>query len=211
MNKKTILIADDHPAMRAGIKQMILSNTDFTTPLEAETGDKALSIIKEREPDIAMLDIQMPGLTGLQVAEKLSNENLKTNVILLTMFDDKKMFLKAMEVGVRGYLLKDSTEKDITDAVKKVFEGGLYLSPELSGFLLKPKTESKGQNVFKELTATEIKIITLISELKSNAEIADELFISKRTVENYKVNIARKLKLNTRTLLKYAIEHKDML
>ena len=213
MSGKLILIADDHPVMRAGIKQVIENRAGFKDIIEADTGDKALTLIKEKEPDVAVLDIQMPGLTGIQIAEKLENENLKTNIILLTMFDDKRIFLKALDTGVKGYLLKDSSENEIADAVKKVSEGGFYISPELSGLLLKKKTvNAELKNIFEQLTSSELSIVTLISELKSNKEIADELFVSKRTVENHKVNIAKKLNLNSsKDLLKFVIENKDLL
>ena len=213
MSGKLILVADDHPVMRAGIKQVIENRAGFNDIIEADTGDKALTLIKEKEPDVAVLDIQMPGLTGIQIAEKLENENLKTNIILLTMFDDKRVFLKALDTGVKGYLLKDSSENEIADAVKKVVEGGFYISPELSGLLLKKKTvNAEINNIFVQLTSTELSIVTLISELKSNTEIADELFIGKRTVENHKVNIAKKLNLNSsKDILKFVIENKYLL
>ena len=213
MSGKLILVADDHPVMRAGIKQVIENQAGFNDIIEADTGDKALKLIKEKEPDVAVLDIQMPGLTGIQIAEKLENENLKTNIILLTMFDDKRIFLKALDTGVKGYLLKDSSENEIADAVKKVSEGGFYISPELSGLLLKKKTvNAELKNIFEQLTSSELSIVTLISELKSNNEIADELFVSKRTIENHKVNISRKLNLNSsKDLLKFVIENKDLL
>ncbi|MFO7446384.1 MAG: response regulator transcription factor [Ignavibacteriaceae bacterium] len=212
MSTKIILIADDHPAMRAGVKQVILDKTEFQNIIEAENGGEALKLIKEKQPNIAILDIQMPGLTGLQIAEVVGKENLKTDLILLTMFDDKKVFLKALDAGVKGYLLKDSSEDEIASAIKKVAEGGFYLSPQLSSFLLKGKFKAQNNNLFEQLTETELKIMSLIAELKSNSEIADELFISKRTVENHKVNISKKLDLNSsKGLLKLAVENKDLL
>lgn len=210
MNEKLLLIADDHPLMRSGIKQVIESQTEFTNVIEAETGDQALELIKENKPAVAILDIQMPGLTGLQIAELLRNENGKTDIILLTMLNDKKVFLRALDLGVKGYLLKDSSETEIAGAIKKVAEGGYYLSPELSGFLVKGSRPQNEENVFNGLTGTELKIVGLISELKSNSEIADELFISKRTVENHKVNISKKLNLeSSKALLKFVVENKD--
>ena len=210
MNDKLILIADDHPVLRAGIKKVIIEHTDFQNIIEAETGDKALELIMQKQPDIALLDIQMPGITGLQIAEKLENENLKTNIILLTMFDDKNIFLKALDMGVKGYILKDSSENEIAASVKKVSEGGYYLCPRLSALLVKDKSKKKDKNIFEQLTGTELKIVTLVAELKSNDEIANELFISKRTVENHKTNISKKLNLtNSKNLLKFAVENRD--
>ena len=212
MEDKIILIADDHPVFRTGIKQVIKAKTDFQIILEAETGQQALDIILDKQPQIAVLDIQMPGMTGLQIAEKLEKLNLRTKIILLTMLDDEKIFLKALDLGVKGYILKESTENEIVSAIKKVTEGGLYLCPGLSGTLLKRQMKRKDNNVFAELTEAELKIMSLVAELKSNDEIAGELFISKRTVENHKVNIAKKLNLpGSKSLLKFAVENKDQL
>ena len=212
MNDKLILIADDHPVLRAGIKRVIMGQTGFQNIIEAETGDRALELIMQKQPDIAVLDIQMPGVTGMQIAEKLENADLKTSIILLTMFDDKNIFLKALELGVKGYILKDSTESEIAEAVNKVAEGEFYLCPRLSALLVKDKSKMKNKNLFKQLTESEIKILSLVAELKSNDEIADELYISKRTVENHKTSISKKLNLpSSKNLLKFAVENKDQL
>lgn len=212
MKNKKILIADDHPLFRAGVKQVIENKTGYSVILEADSGDKAFEIIKKEHPDIALLDIQMPGLTGLQIATAVEPMNLSTKIILLTMFDDKAIFLKALDAGVRGYLLKDSSENEIVSAVNKVAEDGYYLSPQLSASLLRPAKIKGEKNVFEALSDAELKVVTLLAELKSNDEIATELFISKRTVENHKVNIARKLELpGSKNLLKFAVENKDRL
>ena len=155
----------------------------------------------------------MPKLSGLHIARKLKL-NDQTKLILLTMFNDQKMFLQAMDYGVRGYVLKDAAVHDIVTAVFDVAEEKYYLSTSLSGLLV-PGKQNRSVNVsalLTGLTPAELKILSLISTLKSNKEIADTLFISQRTVENHRVNISHKLNISgTNSLLKFAIKNKDLL
>ncbi|MBU0473372.1 MAG: response regulator transcription factor [Bacteroidetes bacterium] len=216
MNEITIIIADDHPLFRAGVRSELENQNDFK--IVAETGDglHALHLIEELKPDIAVLDYQMPSMKGNEVTKKLSGINSKTKVVLLTMHNDKKTFLNALESGVQGFVLKDDAVLDIVEAVRKVNYGEKFYSSRLTNLLIEgmKETESEKRTIalIKELTDSERKLLSLIARLKSNDEIADILFISKRTVENNKVAIAHKLLLeNSKGLLKFAIENKDNL
>ncbi|MEK9137356.1 MAG: response regulator transcription factor, partial [Bacteroidota bacterium] len=185
----TLVIADDHPLFRAGVRQVIEADASLLIVGEAADGERALAVIKEKQPRTAVLDIQMPNMTGLVVAETLLSQNSSTSVILLTMFDDQKMFFQAMDIGVKGYVLKDAALQEIIHAIHAVADERYYLSPALSGLLITrrsplaaPTTEGSPVEM---LTPSERQIVSLIAELKSNKEIADTLFISNRTVENH--------------------------
>ncbi len=209
----TIVIADDHPLYRKGVRQVLEKESGFKILAEASDGEAALEHIRKMKPDVAVLDIQMPKLSGLHIACRLQLKT-QTRIILLTMFNDKKLFLQAMDYGVMGYVLKDAAVNDIVAAVKDVAEDKYYLSTSLSGLLV-PGNRSRPSNasvLISGLTPTELKILSLIATLNTNKEIADTLFISQRTVENHRVNIAHKLNISgTHSLLKFAIKNKDLL
>jgi DNA-binding NarL/FixJ family response regulator len=204
-----ILIADDHPIFRAGVRQSLEKHGEFRIVGEAENGEEALSMMMDLKPDVAVLDIQMPTITGLELAKRAEHMNLETKIILLTMMDDRKIFLDAMESGVRGYVLKDSAVSELQRAIESVSQDRHYISPSLSGLLVDRRKRGSLPAALETLTPTELRILTLIADLKSNQEIADELLISKRTVENHRVNITKKLELSgTNALLKLALKHK---
>lgn len=209
----TLVIADDHPLYRKGVRQVLEKESGFEILGEASDGETALQYIQKLKPDVAVLDIQMPKLSGLHIARKLQFKT-QTKIVLLTMFNDQKMFLQAMDFGVMGYVLKDAAVNDIVNAVYDVAEDKYYLSTSLSGLLV-PGKQSRPSNasvLITGLTPTELKILSLIATLKSNKEIADTLFVSQRTVENHRVNIAHKLNISgTHSLLKFAIKNKDLL
>lgn len=208
----TVLIADDHPIFRAGVRQSLEKQVEFRIVGEADNGEEALSMMLDLKPDVAILDIQMPKLTGLELARRAEHMNLETKIILLTMMDDRKIFLDAMESGVRGYVLKDSAVSELQRAIESVSQDRHYISPSLSGLLVDRRKRGPLPTQLKALTPTELRIVSLIADLKSNQEIADELLISKRTVENHRVNIAKKLDLSgTNALLKLALKHKPEL
>jgi len=151
-------------------------------------------------------------MTGLEIARRALAMNLETKIILLTMIDDKKIFLEAMDAGVKGYILKDSAVSEIIKAIKAVNTERYYISPSLAGILLQKRNVSGAQitTAIKDLTSTEIRVLTCIADLKTNQEIADELFVSKRTIENHRVNIAKKLNLQSSNgVLKFALQHKS--
>ena len=216
MNKIRILIADDHPLFRMGVRQELESCPDFELVGETGNGNDALNLIMKLNPDIAILDFQMSGFNGIEVVSKLREKKIGTQVILLTMHNEQKIFLKALHEGVKGYVLKDDAVLDIIDAVYNVVSGKTFISKSLSGILVEKLTNhtmnNKIGNLINRLTDSEKKILSLVAELKSNNEIAEELFLSKRTVENHKVIISHKLQLEgSKDLLKFALQNKDKL
>ena len=214
--KIKIIIADDHPIFRDGLKQIINNEENMIVIGEAADGKKALDLILENEPDIAILDMSMPEKTGLQVLRELKDKKCKSKVIFLTMFKEEDIFEEAMDLGVEGYVLKESADNDILDCINHVAKGNYYISSLISNLLVKRRNKSDELNKQKpslnSLTPTERKILKLIAQDKSSKEISDELFISYKTIDNHRTNISSKLNLHgTHSLVKFAIENKSLL
>lgn len=205
-----ILIADDHPIFLKGLQEVIEEEKNLKIVYRANNGSDAIEECLAREVDIAILDIDMPGANGLQAAEHIIATRPEVAIILLTMHKAKDAFLKALEIGVMGYVLKENAVVDIINAISTVLKHQSYISPEMSSFLLRQKSRihdgPKAQ--LETLTSSEKKIIQLVASYKSTREIADELFISEKTVSNHRMNIARKLQLSGKNgLLRFAIEN----
>lgn len=211
----TILIADDHPIFRKGLAEVITTATEYSIVGECGDGIAALKIIKELKPDIALLDIQMPKMTGFEVLKAVNESQLTTNVIFLTMHSEENIFEKAMDLGAKGYLLKESVTDDILLCLKNVLNGKFYVSGSISDYLVRLNTKLKAGNErtgLQKLTSTELKVLKLIAEKLSSKEIAERLFVSVRTVENHRNNICIKLELHgANALLPFAIENKHLL
>lgn len=212
---KKLLIADDHGLIRKGLKQILEEESGFDIK-EAENGMQALDIIRKESPEMAILDIEMPELTGFEVAKKVHSESIPIDLIFLTMFKDETLFNNAMDIGVKGYVLKENTVSEIIDCVKTVLKGEYYLSPAISHYLIRRSnglankaSDRKGINL---LTDSERSILKLVSEMKTNQEIAKDLGVSSKTVKNHRNNICNKLGLTgTHALLKFAIENEAKL
>ena len=211
-----ILIADDHPLFRKGLRDIITSNDTFHIVGESSDGVTALKNIQEIQPDVAILDVDMPGKSGLDVAKASQELNLPTSIIILTMYKDEYFFNEAMDAGVLGYVLKESAINDILESIQVVAAGKYYISPLISGFLVnrssKKATFQANTPRLESLTETERKVLKLIAEGKTTSEIADLLFISLKTVDNHRMHISQKLNLRgTHSLVKFAIANKSLL
>jgi DNA-binding NarL/FixJ family response regulator len=209
-----LIIADDHPIFREGLRQIIEKDSRIKIIGEADNGQKALELIEEKKPDIALLDIDMPKLTGLEVLKKVSGTPVK--IIFLTMYSEEDIFDEAMGLGIKGYVLKDSAVNDILECIFSVSEGNYFISPSMSNLLLRRRKKMtdlrKSNPMLDNLTPTEKKILRFISQNKTSKEIADVLFLSHRTVENHRTNISNKLNLKgSHSLIKFAIENKSLL
>ena len=211
-----LVIADDHPLLRAGLRQVIESDARLKVLAEAEDGETALDEIEKRRPDVAVLDIEMPRLTGFDLLRALRDRKIAVEVIFLTMYKDEDIFNEALDLGAKGYVLKDSATTDIVNCIRMVAAGNHYISPAISSFLLNRAALSdalaKAKPSLNELTATERRILKLIAENKTSKQIAAELFISYRTVENHRASICQKLELKgSHSLIKFAFDHKSQL
>lgn len=207
--KIKVLVAEDHPIFREGLICAILKEDKYK--IVAETGDglEAFNLIKKEKPDIALLDISMPNMNGLEIAREIQKENLKVKCILLTMHKERDFLNSAVEAGVKGYVLKDEAPQNLLEALKIVSGGKRYISPFVSEYLLEKNETAQS---LKDLTPSEKRVLKLIAENKTSKEIADELCVSYRTVQTHRTNICTKLNLSgMNKLLRFAIENKSFL
>jgi DNA-binding NarL/FixJ family response regulator len=211
-----VVIADDHPLFRKGLRQSIEEDGSFVVVGESGDGDRALQLIEEKKPDLAVLDIDMPKKKGLEIARIIQERRLFVAVLILTVYKEEDIFDAAMDAGVRGYVLKETAAVDIIEAMKVVAQGRYYVSPTLSTYLATRSNRAKEllqkRPSLADLTTTEKRILRLVALSKTSKEIADELGISYRTVETHRTNIATKLNIHgTHSLLKFALENKQAL
>ena len=212
MDKKRILIADDHPIFRSGLRALINAEASFAVVSEATDGEQALSLIMDELPDVAILDYNMPKLNGLELLKKISQRKVPVIPVMLTMHNDEAMFSKAFELGVRGYVLKDSADTDVVNCLHAVTQGHVYTSAAVTTYLLKRASRTKSVHGVESLTASERKVLQLIADYKTSREIADELSISVRTVDNHRLNISSKVGVTgTHSLFKFAVRHRSEL
>jgi DNA-binding NarL/FixJ family response regulator len=173
-------------------------------------------LIQEKKPDVAVLDVNLPGLSGLEIARKLQGGRLATRIIILTMYKEEETFNRAMDLGVRGFVLKENAVQDILDGIAAVAQGEHYLSPSISGYLMHRRDRTEALAAKKpgldDLTKAERRVLKLVAENKTSREIGAELFISPRTVEAHRTNICEKLELHgSHSLLRFAIENRALL
>jgi len=206
--KPTIIIADDHPLVLKGLKDF-LTEKNYNLLATAKNGKIALSLIKAHSPDIAILDIKMPFLTGLEIAEKCKEAKIKTKIVLITLEKEESIYLKAKKLGVYGYVLKEFALEEIENCIYSVVKDKPYFSPELISYIEIDNTSSLLDN----LTNTELKILKIIAKNKTAKEIAEELHCSPRTVEKHKSHIIRKLNIDRspNSLLIWAKENQNHL
>jgi DNA-binding NarL/FixJ family response regulator len=210
----TVLIADDHPIFRKGLREILESEPSLRLVGEAEDGMRALAMLRDLRPQVAVLDVDMPQLDGISVARAVQQENLSTAIVLLTMHRHEHFFNAALDLGVRGYVLKDSAVSDVVAAIRAASTGQRFVTPLLTDYLLNryQAQAAKPPTGLAALTDAERRILKMIAQYKSSQEIADELFISVRTVDAHRANIANKLDLKgARALLRFALEHQGQL
>lgn len=211
-----LIIADDHPIVRQGLRQTIEADAELNVLAEAGDGRDALRLIETHQPDVAVLDVDMPLMDGFAVARRVREKNLKLEIVFLTIHRDEDIFNEAVDLGAKGYVLKDSALGDIVACLKTVAAGNHYVSSALTTHLIKRSQRSvnlqKEKPGIKDLTQTESRVLQLIAEYKTSREIAETLFISPRTVETHRTNIAQKLDLRgSHALIKFALAHKSEL
>jgi DNA-binding NarL/FixJ family response regulator len=215
-SKITVLIVDDHPLFRNGLRQEIASDDRFELAGEAGDGESALKFILEKKPDVAVLDVNLPKLTGLEVARKLHGKKNPTRLIMLTMHKEEEIINHALDSGVNGFVVKENVAEEILKAIEAVAAGEHYLSSTISSYLVRRRNRAEQLAAQKpgldDLTKAERRILKLISEKKTSREIAAELFISPRTVEAHRANICAKLELHgSHSLLQFALENRSSL
>ena len=201
MNQIRILLADDHVVMRRGLRLLLDSQADFKVVAEASDGRQAVEQAHAVKPDVAVIDIAMPNLGGIEAAERISAALPETRIVILSMHSDEGYVLRSLKAGVKGYLLKDSAEGDLVDAIRAVHQGKAFFSPEISRMLVEDyMREIKNRRVddsYQLLTPREREILQMLAEGKSNKEIATVLNLSLYTVETHRRNLQDKLNLHS--------------
>lgn len=196
-----ILLVDDHELVRQGIAAMLKTASDLEVVGEAKTGREAIEVARRELPDIVLMDVRMPDMDGLEATRRIKEERPRTAVIMLTMHDNATYLRDAVKAGAAGYLLKDVSKEELTDAVRQVASGGAFIESQmLKGMLseMKPSTPA-GASPAKNLTKREREILALIAEGMSNREIAAQLVVSSETVKSHVAAILEKLNVSDRT------------
>jgi DNA-binding NarL/FixJ family response regulator len=205
-----VVLADDHPLFREGMKRLIEEMPGVEVIGETSDGLELLDLLKELNPDLAILDISMPNLRGIEAAREIKTLYPRIKVLILTMHKSKEYLYHSVSAGAQGYLLKEDSDTELFSAIETIRNGGVYLTRTLAGELAEDLSEmysGKRQIPREILTTREREILKLIAEGKSNSEIADLIYISKRTVENHRASIMKKLKAKKPAdLVRYAIE-----
>jgi DNA-binding NarL/FixJ family response regulator len=205
----TVLLADDHPIVRQGLRHLLELQPDFKVVGEASDGLEASQMAERYHPDVLVLDMMMPGLNGLEVTRQVRQRSPATHIIILSMHNNDAYVLQALKRGASGYVLKDSGPGEVIQAVKQVMLGQRYLSPNLAENLIELLLKQTGnlpKDPYDELTNREREVFQLSVEGWNNSEIAERLCISPRTVEVHRTNLMEKLKLHSQMdLLRYAI------
>jgi DNA-binding NarL/FixJ family response regulator len=213
MTKIKIILADDHRIFRDGIKSL-LSDNDFINIIgEASSGNELLDMLKTQKPDVVIVDITMPGLSGIEVSKQISSLYPEIKIMILSMHTDEDFVINSIKAGAHGYLPKDTSKEELLEAIKIIYDGGEYYGKLVSDNFLKNyiKKFKTGQTLKEneDLTQREIEILKLAASGSSNKEIADKLFISIKTVDAHKNHIMQKLKLkNTAEMVLYAVKNK---
>lgn len=202
MSTLTVLIVDDHPLFRKGLRTLLESMPDIEVIGEAISGKEAVEMATAHQPDVVLMDLQMPGGSGLAAIRELGKSSPNIRILVVTLFEDDESVFAALRAGARGYILKDADEEEMMRAIRAVGEGEAIFSAAIASRLMDYFAASRSLiplEVFPELTEREREILTLIARGKTNAEIAAELTISLKTVRNHVSNIYSKLQVADRT------------
>jgi DNA-binding NarL/FixJ family response regulator len=200
-----ILIADDHGIVRSGVKLLIDRQPDMEVVAEAEDGVEALEKAVAEKPDLAILDVAMPRMTGLQATHEIRKQAPDVQVLILSMHEDERYLFEALRAGAAGYVLKRAADQDLVEAVRAAGRGEPFLTPSAQQALIRDFLE-RGER--PELTPREEEVVKLIAEAHTNKEIAEILHLSEKTVESHRANVLQKLGMRDRVeLVRYAIRH----
>lgn len=201
MSRIRIVIADDHGIVRKGLRLQLEQNPDFEVVAEATEGREAVRLVDELHPDVVLIDIAMPNLNGIQATSQMVKKNPHTAVIILSMYSDETYLMRTLAAGAKGYLLKESADADLNQAVRSVAQGKPFFSPAIANTLLEDymrQLQQKGlQDSYDLLTEREKEILQLLAEGRSNKDIANMLHLSTNTVETHRTRLMQKLNLHS--------------
>ena len=212
MKKVRILLADDHKIIRDGIRSLLVDTENFEVCGEASNGNEVLEMLADKKPDIILMDINMPEMNGIEAATIIKEKYPEVKILALTMHDEDKYIMKMIQAGALGYILKDTDKQELVNAIQTLSQGNTFFSRKVSDkIMIHLNNPQKSKNKLIEgtpLTEREIEILKLIADGLTNQEIAEQLYISPRTVDTHRRNLLQKLGVkNTAGLVKYAFEH----
>jgi two-component system, NarL family, response regulator NreC len=196
----TIVLADDHPIVREGLRTVLEREPDLSVVGEASDGAETLELVRRLKPKLLVLDVRMPGKSGLEVAQEIAQVSPQTRVLVLSMYAAEGYVMEALASGVAGYILKETDTGNLIPAIRQILSGSRYLSPAVNDHVIDVYVQrTKGGTVdpFDTLTARERQVLRLVAEGRTNAEISEGLSISVRTTEHHRANLMRKLKLKS--------------
>jgi len=203
-----IFLADDHPVVRRGLRALLESEPYFKVVGESSDGLETVRLVRKLKPDVLILDLKMPGLSGLEVTRRVKQVSPLTRVIILSIYGDKSHVIDALKSGAWGYVLKEANVDELITAIKQVVAGRRYLCQSLSELVIDyiSSGEDRAEDPYELLTPREREVLYLVAQGMTNAEIASKLYISRRTVETHRANLMRKLGLkNQADLIRFAI------
>ena len=200
----TIVLADDHTVVRSALRMLLEAEADFEVVAEAGDAETAVRYVRGHKPTVLILDLNMPGRSSLEAIPDIQEASPKTEIVVLTMQNEPAFARKALQAGVRGYVLKEAADSELVQAVRSAAAGDTYLQPALGARLVAEPESQRGD----ELSEREREVLRLIALGHTNAEIAEQLYLSIRTVESHRAHIQQKLRLSSRAeLVQYALEH----
>ena len=205
-----IFLADDHAILREGLRSLLEAYSDLSVVGEAADGRQTVQQAVRLRPDVVVMDIVMPELNGIEAARQIRQLSPSTQVVILSMYAMTEHIARAFQAGVRGYVLKESVGTELVDAIRAVYSGHRYLSPQITDVMLDStgRLDAEAKNPLELLSAREREVLQLVVEGKSSAEIAATLSLSTKTVETYRVRLMRKLNLHDLpSLVRFAIQH----
>jgi two-component system response regulator NreC len=214
MKKTRILIADDHDVVRSGLRMLLRSSPSFSIVAEAADGEEAVRMAEKCKPDVAIMDISMPKLDGIEATKRIKQNLPKTRIVILSVHEDEEYVFQTLRAGASGYLLKTAGKKEIFDAIRSAAAGEQFFSPGISkviieGFIKRDKEQAQEENQTAPqqlLTKRELEVLQYIAEGYTNRQIAEKLFLSFRTVNTHRANIMQKLSIHdTAGLVRHAI------
>jgi DNA-binding NarL/FixJ family response regulator len=211
-----ILVAEDHPLYRDGLRSIIESDPKLTLVFETGDGIEAMDAARRLSPDLAVLDINLPGMGGLEIARTRLKENLSFEIVFITMYREQALFDEALDLQVNGYVLKDSTPEEIHQAILSVGNGQIWYSPSLGEFMIDHKNRQRRGHKeipgLESLTPTERRVLKLVASDRTTKEIAAQFGVSHRTIDSHRAHIGAKLGLSgSHSLLKFAFDNRDKL
>ncbi len=210
MPKIRLLLVDDHQIVRAGLRMLFMAEKDMEIVAEADNAEEALRAVEEHKPDVVLMDVAMPGVSGIEATRRIKEAYPDVAVLALTMHEDEQYFFEMLNAGASGYIPKRAAPDDLVSAIRVVSHGNVFLYPTLAKLLVKDfleRSDATAKRATDALTPREREVLTYIAEGYTNREIAEALVISYKTVDRHRENIMRKLNLHSRVeLVKYAIQ-----